>query len=177
MIITKNCAIVFIVAIIIIGLIITNYIILYKCNNNETNDANILSTKQNSVQTNNYKEISNYTNIPKIQNINDNKTKSPTTQKVGNLILFYANWCGACKQFKPTWNEFKKNNKLNIDIIDIDCDQKENEGLCKSQNIVGYPTVIYYNSKGDKIQEFDMERTVDGLKKFVENIQIKQHKN
>lgn len=152
MVITKKCAIVIIIVIIIIGLIITNYIVLKKCDYQP--NAGILD--QNTINEN--KNNNSITHKESMDNM-------PPKTESDYIVLFYANWCGACKQFKPTWEQFKQTNKSNIKIIDIDCDLDNHKELCRTQNIEGYPTVIYYGKQGKK--EFNMNRTVPHLEQFI----------
>lgn len=90
-------------------------------------------------------------------------TKLETTQ--GNLnkkqvILYYADWCGHCKQFKPEWEKFKKIAK-NVTTKEFTCDNNKN-GCDK---IKGYPTIIILNN-GKRI-EYEGERTANALVNFI----------
>lgn len=78
-------------------------------------------------------------------------------------ILFYAPWCGYCKQFMPAWNKFEEKMKNKINIEKIDC--VENPEQCKKYDIQGYPTIKLVN--GNKITEFNGPRNVESLIKFV----------
>ena len=56
------------------------------------------------------------------------------------VSLFYANWCGHCKHFLPTWNtlknEFKKNN---IDFAEYE--DSVNGDIMQKKQIEGFPTI------------------------------------
>lgn len=81
------------------------------------------------------------------------------------IRLFYADWCGHSQIILPIWETFtiEYGNKLKIEKID--CEAERN----KCQSVSGFPTIRLYKGGNDKVIEFSGERTVDGLKKFVDN--------
>ena len=48
----------------------------------------------------------------------------------------------------------------------VDCTSETAKSLCKEQEISGYPTMYLYKN-GEKIVEFEGERTLSGLEDFV----------
>ena len=67
----------------------------------------------------------------------------------------------------PIWDQFEqvsKNNLSWLKVTKIACDVEQNK--CKSENVSGYPTIIYYKNN-NKIAEFSETRTVDNLISFV----------
>jgi len=95
----------------------------------------------------------------------DNKnTKNNTNNTNKKIILYHANWCGHCKNFLPTWQQFVKEHP-EINAEDIECSNEENKNKCA--NIEGFPTVILF--KDDQQIQYNGERTIDALYNFVQN--------
>jgi thiol-disulfide isomerase/thioredoxin len=93
--------------------------------------------------------------------------------KAGELTLFFAKWCPACKSIKPEWDQFRNdysNKKINGTILlirEVDCSEPnpETEDVMNQYNITGFPTVkLTYNGK---IIELQQKPTYDNLVKFV----------
>lgn len=82
------------------------------------------------------------------------------------IVLFYADWCGHCKVFKPIWEEFKKiTDETKINIV-----KTNNENLVQKYNINGVPTVMYFNNSNEKPIMYNGNRTVNGLADFINEI-------
>ena len=61
--------------------------------------------------------------------------------KNNTIIFFYADWCGHCKTFMPTWKEFK--NKINTKEYNIIEIESQNPFTQKIKRLRGYPSIFY----------------------------------
>ena len=85
------------------------------------------------------------------------------------MLVFYAPWCGHCKQLLPNYEEAAKKLKAkNPKIVLAKMDATENE--VESVTITGFPTIKFYpgNKKGSKPIDFNGERTTEGIIKFIQ---------
>ena len=80
------------------------------------------------------------------------------------LIYFYWDKCGHCKDFTPIWDEFAAKYKGPLKLKKLET--KEAGELTEKFNIEGYPTIILVDEQGQH-KEFDGERTVQGLEVFT----------
>lgn len=93
--------------------------------------------------------------------------------KAGELTLFFATWCPACKAIKSEWEQFRNdysNKQVNgvvLLIREVDCSEPdpETEDIMSQYHIAGFPTVkLTYNGE---ITELQQKPTYDNLVKFV----------
>lgn len=112
------------------------------------------------------KTIFGNTSIPAVGGpIKTPSVSHPIISPKKKITLYYANWCGHCKQFEPTWDEFiniSKTKYPNLTTEKIECSKNE-----KCSNISAFPTVILETDGITK--QFNGSRTVQGLSDFVEN--------
>lgn len=90
------------------------------------------------------------------QNIEENQNNNSI------IYLFYADWCGHCKHYKPIFNEFKsKMENKNIQFFDVNADANDEdlkkqgiketkEELYKKFDVEGFPTTIIQCSGNTK---------------------------
>lgn len=93
--------------------------------------------------------------------------------KAGELTLFFATWCPACKSIKPEWEQFRNdysNKKINGVILlikEVDCSEPdpETDDIMNQYSITGFPTIkLTYNGT---ITELQQKPTYDNLVNFV----------
>tara|TARA_E500000178_G_scaffold183982_1_gene182311 strand:+ start:917 stop:1384 length:468 start_codon:yes stop_codon:yes gene_type:complete len=95
-----------------------------------------------------------------VKEFNDNFNK-------GNwIVLYYADGCGYCQSFKPTWDTYKKQNShKNLNIAEIPMESLSM--LNNDHGIYGFPTVKLFNN-GKPKNTFEGERTVSALNSFAD---------
>lgn len=89
------------------------------------------------------------------------------------IVLFYTEWCGYCKKFKPDWekassemNNSTVNNKK-VRFEKVDCDA--NESLAKEYQVNGYPTVKVLRN-GQEPEDYEGERSLSGIKNYIQSL-------
>ena len=83
------------------------------------------------------------------------------------IKLFWVDWCGHCKRFKPIWNKLKKENTLDVNFEDVNC-EKEKE-VAQEEGIQGFPTIRLYDADGNLLEELEGSRDEDNIKNLIKN--------
>eukprot|EP01012_Entosiphon_sulcatum_P017610 TRINITY_DN2236_c0_g1_i2.p1 TRINITY_DN2236_c0_g1~~TRINITY_DN2236_c0_g1_i2.p1 ORF type:complete len:594 (+),score=145.22 TRINITY_DN2236_c0_g1_i2:242-2023(+) len=63
------------------------------------------------------------------------------------LVEFFAPWCGACKQFKPAYEELGQRAE-NTDLVVTKVDAIAEESLAQRFGVESYPTILYFGPGG-----------------------------
>lgn len=72
------------------------------------------------------------------------------------MLLIYANWCGHCVRFKPTFNQI--HNKIGKDYAMASIeheDFKDNTKFINLLNFRGYPSIKFFDQNGNIIGDFN----------------------
>lgn len=86
-----------------------------------------------------------------------------TNKKV--LVEFYAPWCGHCKQLVPIYDKLGAHFESDEDVVIAKIDATANE--LEHTKITSFPTIKLY-TKDNQVRDYNGERTLAGLTKFVE---------
>ena len=82
------------------------------------------------------------------------------------VALFYANWCGHCKTFKPIYTAFAEQASGDFQVAQIDFAQARKNDADKCQkfanSVKGYPTVLFIKD-GAVEEEYKGPRSMEGL--------------
>lgn len=80
------------------------------------------------------------------------------------LLLIYANWCGHCKRFKPTYNELCQQMGSKFPCVSIEDEQLNNNSkLVSKLNFQGYPTIKFFDQHGKLLGDYNGDRNKSSL--------------
>jgi len=83
------------------------------------------------------------------------------------LVEFYAPWCGHCKQLVPIYEQLGENFKDSATVVIAKMDATANE--LEHTKINSFPTIKLFKKETNKVVDYDGERNLEGLTKFVES--------
>jgi thiol-disulfide isomerase/thioredoxin len=94
-----------------------------------------------------------------------------------NVTLYFADWCGHCKQFiGSTWNKVKENysNNSDIKLNQVDCTNIQSEiKTAAGMPIKGFPSVIvnYKNADGEYVEdEYSGNRAYPAFSAYLDSL-------
>ena len=80
-----------------------------------------------------------------------------------SMVLFYAPWCGHCKNMMGDWDKLKSKAPEGVKIVKVNCDKKPE--LAERHKVKGFPTIILF--KGGKKVYFEGARNLDNFLEFI----------
>merc|ERR1711922_6745 len=83
------------------------------------------------------------------------------------LVEFYAPWCGHCKSLEPIYNQLGDKYKDSETIVVAKMVSTANE--VEIVKVQGFPTIKLFKKGDNKIVDYNGERTLDGMSKFLES--------
>ena len=91
------------------------------------------------------------------------------------MVLYYAHWCGFCKQFLPKWEMMcetvsKKHPNLDVKLVKVDCEYlkgREEEKLGYNPNVMGYPTIRVHKKKSNMAEDYEGPREVNDIVAYL----------
>lgn len=82
------------------------------------------------------------------------------------LVEFYAPWCGHCKQLAPIYDELAEKYKDRSNVVVAKIDATANE--LEHTKVLSFPTIKLYKKGSNEVVEYNGERTLEGLSKFLD---------
>ena len=83
------------------------------------------------------------------------------------LVEFYASWWGQCKQLVPTRDKLGEEYMNSKTVVIAKMDSTANE--LEDVKVQGFPTIKLFKKGDNKVIDYNGERTLDGLVKFIES--------
>ncbi|KAL1132792.1 hypothetical protein AAG570_010744, partial [Ranatra chinensis] len=84
------------------------------------------------------------------------------------MIMFYAPWCGYCKQLKPDYSAAATALKNTSVLAAVDVNRPENTAVRMKFNITGFPTLLYFEN-GELKLNYEGENNKDKIISFMQN--------
>lgn len=94
-------------------------------------------------------------------------------KKVPCMVLFHADWCGHCQNFKPEWKKFEslaRQNHIKDDFMIARVNDSYISKVDGHSEVDGYPTV-YHLINGKHNKSFSNSRDLNGLIEFLSEAQ------
>ncbi|MDJ0624891.1 MAG: thioredoxin family protein [Candidatus Caenarcaniphilales bacterium] len=83
------------------------------------------------------------------------------------VFFFYADWCPACRAFKPTLEEVEANFS-NVKVLRMNVDEQKD--LTKSFSVTSIPTLFFFDKNGEFVESTTGGLANDVLTKQFEKI-------
>ena len=87
------------------------------------------------------------------------------------LVLFYADWCGHCKDFKPVWDEVANTSNTGSEkkliSVNVGGDSTEESKLKRDYNVEGFPTIILIDKTNNSKEVYEGGRDKNSLQTYV----------
>jgi thiol-disulfide isomerase/thioredoxin len=104
-----------------------------------------------------------------------NKKQIPALEKMlkgqgVTFVLIYADWCGHCQRFKPTWAKYAQTPGRTANIASVHHDMQALSPTLKNAQIEGYPSVVRVLPSG-KLAEF---QSPAGVTNAIQNMRDEQ---
>ena len=83
------------------------------------------------------------------------------------IKLFWVEWCGHCRKFKPVWEKLKQENTEDVNYEDINCEEEKE--IAHNEGIQGFPTIRLYDADNNLLEELEGGRDEDNIKNLIQN--------
>jgi type IV pilus assembly protein PilM len=76
----------------------------------------------------------------------------PSMAKKPQVLDFFAEWCGPCKQLKPVLEDMKKQFSDKVEFVTIDVDNPSNKSMVDNYKVRAVPSLFFLDSEGKVVK-------------------------
>ncbi|MGD9581476.1 MAG: TlpA family protein disulfide reductase [Vampirovibrionia bacterium] len=84
------------------------------------------------------------------------------------VLIFYTDWCGACKRVVPIFDAIRSDLKDNVNFVMVNADKDTT--MSDKYGIEYYPTVFFIDEKGKRTEIKKEKYFYDTFKNKIENL-------
>lgn len=103
------------------------------------------------------------------ENISNNTESNLNNSKI-KIYNFNTSWCKYSVMFAPEWSKLESmvENDPNIEVIDVKCDDENNESLCQTFEVPGFPSVVIM--KDNTRIDYEGPRNAESILEYVKSL-------
>jgi len=105
--------------------------------------------------------------VKKMENLNKDSFEEAKKGDVPLVIDFWAEWCGPCKAFAPTFESVSKEFEGKVKFAKINLEEADNKELAGSLGVMSIPTIVFFNN-GEEVTRFSGAASEDQFKQQVQ---------
>ena len=85
------------------------------------------------------------------------------------FIEFYLPYCPHCQKLAPTWDEFYRQNRDEINVARVDCTSEHGRPVCEWFKVLRTPTLHYFPTGSNTYHTYPGhgERTIEAFESWV----------
>ncbi len=95
---------------------------------------------------------------------------SNITDKKPGMLLIWAEWCGHCQRFKPTFSKLQKELGSSFPLLSIEDTDLSDDNIKSLLNFRGFPTIKFFDQHGKIIGDYSGDRSESSILKHVCNV-------
>merc|ERR1719189_346694 len=83
------------------------------------------------------------------------------------FAMFYAPWCGHCKNFKPEYRKVAAAYSAVDEVAIVAVDADKYKDLAQKYGVSGYPTLKFFPKGSSEPEDYTSGRTADDVVQFI----------
>ena len=101
-----------------------------------------------------------------MENLNKDTFEQAKNGDVPLIVDFWAEWCGPCKAFAPTFEAVSKEFEGKARFAKLNIDEGENKEVAGANDVMSIPTIVFFN-KGKEVTRFSGSASEDMFKQQI----------
>ena len=104
--------------------------------------------------------------VKKVESLNKDSFEEAKNGDLPLVVDFWAEWCGPCKAFAPTFESVAKEFEGKVKFAKLNIEEGDNKELASSLGVMSIPTIVFFN-KGQEVSRFSGAASEDQFKEQI----------